>query len=338
MFGKFHELLYLKVLVNIIVGNTKTLIYIEMLNKSGVVASYEETFDTKYFSLEMHEYILEFTKESPYFYISVLDNSLSQGAIPTCSKNKLGYFYDLSASEYKSYKDKWTYYTAKTDVYALEKVYEKVGVDFIFSPFVVLANFFKDKIDTHLAMFVLLQEDAISLSIFNNSQLLYAEHLDMNMEISSDALLMEDDEMEDMDIEEDSIDLDSIDSIDDIDELDDFGDIADLDSIDDIDEFDETKDVEEELAASEDEEEFPIQDSDELNEDYQRFSLIQNSVNNFYQNEKFESEFVENIYVGDGVGVSSDLKKYLEEEMFLNVYVRHVDLAHELSEITKMEL
>jgi len=339
MFSKFYESFYLKVLVNIVIGPTKTIVYIEMLNKSGLVNSFEEAFDTKYLSTEMYEFIHNYTKESPYFYISILDNSLSQGAIPTCSKHKTGYFHDLSASEYKCYKDQWTYYTAKTDVYAIEKVYEKIGVDFIFSPFLILANFFKDKVETHLAMFILVEEGTLSLSIFDNAKLLYSDHLDMNIEIESDDLIIDDHELEDMELEEDdSIDLDDIDTIDDIDELDDFGDIADLDSIDELDEFDETKDVEEELAASEDEEDFPIQDTDGLNEDYQRFSLIQSSVNNFYQSEKFESEFIENVYVGDGVGVSSDLKKYLEEEMFLNVYVRHVDLAVELCEITKMEL
>ncbi|WP_415249242.1 hypothetical protein [Sulfurimonas sp.] len=342
MFSKFYEGLYLKALVNIVIGPSKTLVYIEMLNKEGIVHSYEEEFDTKYLSTEMHAYIQSNIKETPYFYISILDNSTSQGALPTCSKHRTGYFYDLSASEYKCYNDKWTYYTSKIDVYEMEKVYKKIGVDFIFSPFLILANFFKDKINTHLAMFILIEEGALSLSIFENSELLFAEYLDLQVEVLSDDLVIDGNDIEDgMLDEEDSIDLDDIDSIDginDLDELDSFGDIADLDSIDEIDEFDDTKDVEEELAESEDTQEFPTQESSGLNEDYQRFSLIQDSVNHFYQSEKFESEFIENVYVGDGVGVSGDLKKYLEEEMFLNVYIRHVNLAAELCDMTKMEL
>lgn len=347
MFSKLYENLYLKALINIVVGSSKTVVYVEMLNKSGVVDSFEEEFSVKYLSSEMYQYIHSHTKETPYFYISILDNSTSQGALPTCSKQKTGYFYDLSASEYKCFDGKWTYYTSKTDVYEIEKVYKRIGIDFIFSPFLVLANFFQDKINTHLAMFILVEEAALSLSVFKNSELLFAKHLVLEEEFSSDTLDIDDQEIEEAILEDDSIDLDDIGSIDDLDgldeldeldELDSFNDIADLDSIDELDDFDDTKDVEEVLAENEDLAEFPVEESDGLNLDYQRFLLIQGAISEFYQNEKFESQFIENVYVGDGVGISGDLKKYLEEEMFLNVYVRHVDLANELCDITKMEL
>ena len=337
MFKNFYEYLYLKAFISIVISNSKTVVYVEMLNSKGSVSSSEESFSTKYLSTEMYEYILDFTKETPFYYVSILDNSLYQGVIPSCEKNKLAYFYDVSSSEYKCHNNKWSYYTAKNDVYEIEKVYEKIGVDFIFSPFVVLSNFFKDKIDNHLAMFLLIEENSISLSVFNNSELLFGEYIDMSAEVEPEELSIDDETIEDMDIidEEVSIDLDDIDSID---ELDDFSDIADLDSIDDLDEFDETKDIEEELAESEEKEEFPVEDSDGLNEDYQRFVLIQSAINEFYKNEKFNSEFIENTYIADSVGVSSDMKKYLEEEMFLNVYVRHIELATEVCEIAKMEL
>lgn len=339
MLKKFFEGLYLKALVNIIIGRTHTTVYVEMINAKGVVSQDEEVFDTKYLSTQMYEYISSFTKETPYFYISLLDNSTSQGVIPTCEKQKISYFHDVSASEYKSFNDKWTFYTAKSDVYEIEKVYEKVGVDYIFSPFIVLSKFFKDKIETHLAIFILVEEGAISLSVFDNAQLLYGEYIDISMELEAEELIMDDIEIEEIDLdEEESIDLDDMDTIDDIDELDDFGDIADLDSIEEIDEFSESKDVEEELAENEAVEEETEEEIGGLNEDYQRFVLIQSSINEFYKNEKYESEFLENVYIADSVGLSHELKKYLEEEMFLNVYVRKIDLANEVCEIAKMEI
>ncbi len=340
------ESLYLKILVNIVIANSKTTVYIETLNKKNILNAEEVAFDTKYLSSKMYEYILSFTKESPFFYISILDTSKAQGAIPTCSKQQVNSFQDLSSSEYKCYDNKWSYYTSKSDIYSIEKVYEKIGVDFIFSPFVVLANFFKDKIQTHMAMYILIEEESLSLSVFKNSELLYAEYLDISLELDRNELLIEDADLSDINLEEDddssidldSIDLDDIDSIDDIDELDDFGDIENLDSIEEMNEFNDTKDIEEELAENEDQEDFPSPNSDGINEDYQRFVMIQASISDFYKNDKFDSEFIENGYIADSVGVSSDLKKYLEEEMFLNVYVRHIDLSAEVCEIAKMEL
>lgn len=293
------ESFYLKVLVNIVIANSKTIVYVETLNKKGVVHADEVAFDTKYLSVQMHEYILSFTKESPFFYISILDTSKTQGAIPTCSKHQVSSFYDLSSSEYKCFDKKWSYYTSKSDIYEIEKVYEKIGVDFIFSPFLVLSNFFKDKIKTHMAMFILVEEESLCLSVFKDSELLYAEYLDTSLELDTNELIIQDTDLSDIDLDEedsidlDDIDLDDIDSIDNIDELDDFGDIEDLDSIEEIDEFNDTKDIEEELSEYNDQENFPVTDSDDLNEDYQRFVMIQSSINNFYKDEKFESQFID---------------------------------------------
>ncbi|MDD3059526.1 MAG: hypothetical protein PHW94_01110 [Sulfurimonas sp.] len=47
---------------------------------------------------------------------------------------------------------------------------------------------------------------------------------------------------------------------------------------------------------------------------------------------------MESVYIADGCGVSQDLKRYLEEEMFLSVYVRKIDLAKQVCELAKAEL
>ena len=344
MFNRFYESFYLTILVNIVVSGPKTIIYIEKLNKKAVVSHTEEIFNTNEFTNEINSYISQAIKESPYFYISILDNSTSQGVIPTCAKENTSFFYDLSVSKYRCYKNRWIYYSEKSNIYDIEKTYSKIGVDFIFSPFIILTNFFKDKINTHLAMFILIQENSVLLSIFDNAELLFGEYLDMSQEIEThEELSIENHDIEEIELDDeesdDSIDLDDIDALDDIDELDDFGAIADLDSIEDIDEFSEAKDVEEELAEQEIEEDnTPISEDDGFSDDYQRFFLIQNSIKEFYKNPKYKSEFVETVYIADSIGVNGDLKQYLEEEMFLNVYVRNMDLAAELCEITKMEL
>jgi len=151
------------------------------------------------------------------------------------------------------------------------------------------------------------------------------------METSNDVddiLLTNEIEDEALDLEmESGIDLEDID-------VEDEG--SELDSIEEIDEFDDSKDVEEELLESD----TVLEESDEgsFNEDYQRFSLIQTSIAHFYKDERYESKFLENMYIADGVNVTNDLKKYLEEEMFLNVYIRHTEIDAEVCELAKEEL
>ena len=339
MLSKIVESLYLKVLVTIVVQNENTLVHIELCSKKGVVDEISAEFNTTVLNNKMYDFIDEYIKESPYYYISILDTSLLQGALPSCEKNRLAALYDLSVAEHKCIDESWTVYTAKNDLYELEKTYEEVGLDMIFSPFVVMSNFFADKINGNLAMYALIQEGAISVAIFENSKLLYAEHLDMLIGDEAEDILLHEDIDEDIDLElDDGIDLEDINVEDnDMESLEDFANIEDLDSLEEIDEFSESKDIEEELQQEN--EVLPEdEDNEAFNEDYQRFSILQTAVAHFYKDDKYESRFVENIYIADGVGVTSDLKKYLEEEMYVNVYVRKCDLVLEVAQLAKMEL
>ncbi|WP_321777589.1 hypothetical protein [Sulfurimonas sp.] len=338
MLSKLFELLYHKVFVNIVVGRAQTSVYIQECANKGSIVSESQTFDTTTINSKMHEFIDSFTSESPFFYISILDTSEDQGALPTCVSRDMSKFCDLESSKYMCYKNSWAYYTSKPDLNELEKNYQEVGVDFIFSPFVLLANFFKDKINSSLAIFLLVENNYLSVAVFNNSELLYAQHINMEHTDEHEQLVMEEDRNEaEIDLELDTaINLEEIDALDDVEGVDDFGDIEDLDSFDDIDEFaeeeEQEEEIQEEVITSIEE------DAAGFNEDYQRYSLIQSAINRFYKDERYKSEFVQDIYIADGVGVSGDLKRYLEEEMFLNVFVRHLDLCSEISELAKAEL
>lgn len=339
MLNKLLEKLYNKVFVNIVVDGGKTTLYIEHCannEKFEILQNADATFETDSINAKMLAFIESYTKGSPYFYISILDNSLSQGAIPTCDKNRLSYYYDVSGSELKCADKKWTYFTSKTDLYSIEKKYEKIGVDFIFSPFTLLWHFFRDKIDKNLAMFVLIQTSSISVTVFKEGSLLFGEHLDMHHMLEEDGLSSENlDENFDSD---ESIDLEDVDvDGEEMELIDDFGDIEDLDAIEEIDEFAQHRDAEEELLEAVEE----PKSSDEnlgFNEEYQHFLLIQSSIASYYKDEKYDSSFIENIYIADNIGVQAELKKYLEEEMFVNVYIRQTNISMELCELAKREL
>lgn len=337
MLERLFESLYHKIFIAIIVDGTTTAIDLEICSKERVLDSAHADFETENFTKEMHDFIESYIRESPYYYIAFLDISREQGAMPTCDKSRALLYGDITASEYKCFDDQWMSYTSKADLYAIEKRYKDIGLDFYFSPFTLILDFFADKIKTNTAMYLLVQRSALSVVVFEDAKLLFAEHLDMEGSLNNDDMLMDSSDIDDesLDLDE-GIDLDDIDVDDDMDMLDDFGDIEDLDALEDIDEFSENQDIEEEFYEAQE----SIEDSldDGLNEDYQRFTLIQGAIGRFYKEPKYRSIFVESIYIANGVGASNELKRYLEEEMFLSVYMRHIDIGVELCKLAKQEL
>ena len=338
MLGKIFEAMYLKIFVNIVPKHFNTVVYIEKRSRKGIVSSLEEEFKTLECNESMYEFITTHSAESPYVYISVLDVSHLQGAVPTCSKERMKFYLDLEKGEYRCHNN-WAYYTEKENLLVIKKRYSIIGIDYIFSPFTILSCFFKDKIDGKTAMYILVQENFLSLAIFENSQLLYAHHLDMMPKDDFNGIKLED-EQENNDLllsDAGDIELDDLSGLDDGNsELEDFGNIEDLDSLEDIDEFSDSKNIEEEFLEFNNT--LNNSDNNKFNEDYQRFTLIQSSVGQFYKDTRFESRFIEDVYVADSIGVTNDFKKYLEEEMFFNVYIRQIDLALEVCELAKREL
>ncbi len=332
MLSKFFESLYNKVFVNIVIQGSITSIYMQECSKKDILRTAQQNFDTLTITEDILSFVSSYIKETPFYYIAILDMSTEQGAIPTCDKNRISFYHDMSSSEYKCKDERWTYYTGKVDLYGIEKHYKEVGLDFVFSPFILVSNFFKDKINSDVALYILVEENSLSLCIFEHSQLLFAKYLVINPTDEDD---MSDDSSELISEGVNFDDMNALDDMDELDELDDFGDIEDLDSIEEIDEFSQIKEDGEEF----DEEEILSESSEEnFTGDYDRFIQIQETLGSFYNDKKYDGQFVQSVYIADSVGVSSELKKFLEEEMFLSVYIRHIDLGEELAKLSKMEL
>lgn len=330
MISGLLQSLYTKVFINIVVGNLKTFIYVEVCSKKSVLKNFHKNFDTTSMNPKIQEFIQPFIKESPFYYISILDNSASQGAAPTCLVSEMNKFFDAHSAEHRCFLNNWTYYTSEYDLEAIKHTYRSIGIDFIFSPFVMLAKFYNDKIEKSLAIFVLIEESYLSFTVFDNSKLLYAEYLSMQHHKDSDELMI--DSSQDDTFELEGINLEEVDLDNDSMVFDDFANIEELDDSDTLDEFSQ---ADEPLAV--DEKPTDISNSG-FNEDYQRFSLIKSALSTFYKDPKYESKFIETIYIADGAGVSGDLKNYLEEELYLGVHIRKIDLGLFLCELTKAEL
>jgi len=292
MLLKFFESLYQKVFVSIISRENSIDVYIELYSRDDVVDYMRNNFPTSHINAEILGFIIKYTRETPFSYISVLDTSPFQGALPTCEANMLSFYHDGNQSQYMCHDEKWTSYTSKLDLADTKKRYESTGLDFIFSPFTLLANFFQEKIRDDFALFILIEDTSISLSVFDQSELLFAQYLCMKNNDEVNDLFL-DDTLEVLDLE------------------------AEIYQI---------------------KETFFEDETENFHEDNQRFLLIQNSIKDFYKDEKYKSKFIENIYIADSVGISSRLRDSLEEEMFLTPFVMDIELGEEITKLARMEL
>ena len=340
--------MYDTALINIVMYAQSIHVYIEQVSKKKIKHTTEKSFilNDSYSDKLLFNYIKPFTDDTPYYYIALLDASKEQGAIPTCDKHKMSLYADLSTSQYICIDQNWACYTSKVFLKEEMRLVGELGCDFVFSPFIILKSFYADKISGNIALYAFIQEHSMTIAVFKENRLLFGEYIDTRLETDPQEELNFSDESADEETE--SVDLDSIDldesdlGLDD--QLDDLGSFDDIEELDDIDSLDDT-DVEDLLeenleAISEETEEL----SDETHkiehssEDFKRFGILQRSLAKFYNDNRFESDFIETLYVADAASLTGDFKHYVQEEMFLNVYVRKMEPELEVCHLVKEEL
>jgi hypothetical protein len=290
-------------------------------------------------------YLQKYLDESPLHYVALLNPQAKQGALPECSSHDVDDMVEIKNSKTLCRKDQWLLYCSLGELDTLQMHYKSIGLDFIFSPFSILEHFFADKIEGSFALYALAQKDSFSVAIFENGKLEYAHHYSTS---EKNRLASEDENnisefavgIKEEDEAENGISLDDIESLDDLDileELDDLSNIEDLDSLDEIVEFSEDEPTYEEKRQISSHSDDIKQEMDRFNNDYYHFELIQRTLVRFYGGMRCNNRFIETIYVADGYGSGSELKHYLEEELFLNVLIRHIDVADEVIALAMLE-
>jgi len=328
--------LYVKVYVGIIVSTDKIDVLIASC-KGDVCEKNRVEFEASSTTSDIHDFIAKAIAETPFYYIAVLNNSINQGALPVCDTKKAMDFEDISLSKTLCIDNNYLLYSSKYELDAITKNFKSFGVDFIFSPFTLLIRIFKEKMNSSAQLYLLIQNDYLTLAVIDNHKLLFGSY-DVVMMGSSESEF--DDKGEDeedvvFDLEEeDGISIDDLDALDDLSDLDD---LQDLDAISDMDDFsDETVDISESLESEEEQED--ESDFEDFGEDYNRYKMIATRLQEYYEDSRYQNEFVESIYIADCSDSCVDLKRYLEEELFLSVVIRKVTLNEELVALTQEEV
>jgi len=333
------------------------------IEKNGVLKKHirkEFEYTDQEITPEIEEFIKSMEDESVFCYTSVLNSAAAQGALPVATLHDAAEFEDISSTNLiKRESENWLVYTSNLELSSLQKHLAGIGLDLIISPYFVLTDFFSDKVNGKCSVYILNQNESLTMAVFDNGRLLYGNHftfrekeeeeevtlgdddamlqedvdeLDLSMDIDLESLDDEEDE-EDEEIEEDELD--------EIDDLDDLGELDDLQELDDLEEMEDMEDFTEETVSKPTASDSP-EDVEAAMEgvdiDFKRFESVNKALNIFYHDSRYKSDFVEDIYIADATDGCDDLIHFLEEELFLSVSRRSIDIAEVLTLLSKKEI
>lgn len=329
------ERLFQKIFVSIVpVINGYEVLIVALKNKK-ILYKERRHFEGSEPSGAMNRYIQEAIDASPIYYISTINTQSHQGAYAGClGKGRTQHSDATSVSELCRNK-KWTFYASLDELHSLMYEYHTVGLDFIFSPFSILESCFADKINDTFALYAFSMPGLFTIAIFEGGTLEYAHHYShqkssIDNEDDSEETTAMDDASPMIDNDENGLisldDIEGLEDLDIIDDLDSLSDIADLDELDEVHEFSEDMPTSEEKRLGKERSFMMKGDLDSAAEDYQRFDYIQKTLQQFYGMDECRNRFIETVCIADSQGGSEELKRYLEEELFLNVLVRKVDV------------
>lgn len=335
--------LYQKIFIAIIPDGGEYDVRIVTLKQKKLLAKESRHYGGSSAYEDMLAYLRKQIDPSPLYYIAILNPGLHQGAMSGCSLHDIAD--ELNGAKTLCRNGKWLLYTSILEIDALKQRYSPVGLDFIFSPFSIIERFFADKISTGFALYALAQKDSFSVAFFDDGKLEYAHHYPMRSNEGSTGIDDGSGIGFSVGVEEDTAsekgisleDIESLDDLDIIDELDNLSDIEDLDSLEDIAEFSDDQLTLEEKRVTLPYSNEIKQDMEGFNDDYTRFEFIQKTLSYFYGSEYCNNRFVETVYIADAYGSGGELKRYLEEELFLNVLIRRIDMGDEVISLAMSE-
>lgn len=264
---------------------------------------------------EVNTFLNDMQEEHDDTYIALFLNTLGQGIIPVCDESQLvKYHVDQKSVKTICVEKRFMMYATQIDVKWADKVFENIGLDFVFSPFLILDYFIQKEevIKNLVTLYILNTNNALTIMISKNSTLLYGSFFNVSKE---ENLLYTDYSEAEEEIDEDVLD-----------ELDLEDDEFDIDTISDISEnsnfINNVMGERERLSA----------------QDERVIKYLSVSLKEFYSNDLYESDFITQAKIYDGAGIDEGIMRYIENELLLdtsavNISVRDVIIDLSIKEV-----
>lgn len=342
---KYFENLFIAVMFN----DNECVIYGKVYKNGLIQHTFTKTFTVElpFETLNKHveEYLLTLQDEYRFVYITYLLDGLGQGAFEGV---KLEDFEKFSVDKNSVYhlpmKNKWSIYASFIEVKWAQGLFEEAGLDFVFSPFMVLNEFIATKKQTNKSTcYILNCQNFFALAIVKESQLLFGALF----KIQTESVLQHSDEVNDWENEQKEEEIisqseipelglndeqEAMEEMTDLSALDDLNDLQSTDSFSDIDDktigyFNGLEEMKEEDISLE-----------LYGRDLMVYKYLRSSLEEYYHNTVYTSEFVEEIVIFDDYEMSSDLIRQLEDELMMDVEIHKVSVPEKMNDLAIQEV
>ncbi len=295
-------------------------------------------------SAEVIKFIKRLKSHYAYSYVAILSKNTEQVLVPGTKKNQFGAF-NVNEKEYKFVKLPSAFaFILKDDITHYQDLFKKAkGLDFLFSPFVLL--FFKAKtfVGDHPKLFVLQEKENLAAMIITRKAILYGSFLPMSageQVTSVHDLLPSSLASDDVLVATTAQSSSTAQGLDDLntelggleDELEDYENF-DFDSL--------TGDSGDHISGSSgdgDSEDSNMNNLHDLGRSTTIINLLQAAIKDFYHNSLYESDFIEEIVFFDCYGISSQAVDNIRSNLMIDFSLVKLDLLKELTNIIQIEL
>ena len=317
-------------IVAVEVDNKNCLITVQYFKKDKAKKTLTKEFKTipGEIPAQAVRFLKRISAQNPFTYIVVLVDSIMQGAVNTDKDEEFGKF-GVNSNEVLKIKFErgFSVYVAKSAIAEIKRKFLNTGVDFIISPFALLYNLTKDRFQDSCKLYVLFRRSNITMIITKpNEGVLYASFYTLDSDIDSKLKMMTHSLSEDVDAI-DSLDV-TLDIQKELSSIDDIGLEHDSEDSELLDDLKEDNLGEDSLDLEEKKHDF---------DDYSKVSTavqyMQSSLNEFYSNEIYKSEFVNDIVIFNPHNISEESLAYVHNTMLLDVEIVPCDLLKELIKI-----
>ncbi len=264
--------------------DNKYKLLLEHVKNNKIIDSIEKEFEEK---KDIEKFIKEKIDEIPQTFVSTILQTLNQGVIDSCSKQKyLDKDIDFDNVKIRCINN-YSFYASIYDITKLLKEYS-FNIDFLYSIFAPIDFFAKERKNR---FYVLVLNNYIAILGYENFKPIYSDLIILN---SDEEEIIED--IEDIDllneIEEESID----ENIENIDEAD-------------INENEELENKIENLTT---------------NIEVKILNSLKESIKEYY--EHYSNDFIEKIIILDTIGIDITINSLIEEELLITSEIENFDL------------